>query len=80
MSPISGTVASGTHAGLDFGTTNSTLGIAARGGPPRLLPVEGEALTIPSALFFSLEDGHTYFGRKAVSEYVEGRKAASCAP
>ncbi|WP_245283092.1 Hsp70 family protein [Aureimonas altamirensis] len=72
MSPISGTVASGTHAGLDFGTTNSTLGIAARGAPPRLLPVEGEALTIPSALFFSLEDGHTYFGRKAVSEYVEG--------
>lgn len=59
-------------AGLDFGTTNSTLGVAARGGPAQLLPVEGDATTIPSALFFSLEDGRTYFGRQAVREYVEG--------
>lgn len=58
--------------GLDFGTTNSTLSLCAPGGAPRLLPVEGEHLTIPSALFFSLEDGHTYFGRQAVFEYVDG--------
>jgi hypothetical chaperone protein len=58
--------------GLDFGTTNSTLSLCAPGGAPRLLPVEGENLTIPSALFFSLEDGHTYFGRQAVFEYVDG--------
>ncbi|WP_427025394.1 Hsp70 family protein [Aureimonas ureilytica] len=58
--------------GLDFGTTNSTLALCAPGGAPRLLPVEGEHLTIPSALFFSLEDGHTYFGRRAVFEYVDG--------
>ncbi|KAA0968948.1 Hsp70 family protein [Aureimonas fodinaquatilis] len=63
---------SGYFAGLDFGTTNSTLALAAPGGAPRLLPVEGDALTIPSALFFSLEDGETYFGRKAVAEYVDG--------
>ncbi|MEX6506507.1 Hsp70 family protein [Jiella sp. M17.18] len=61
-----------TFAGLDFGTTNSTLGLASPGGEPRLLPVEGDALTIPSALFFSLEDGETYFGRAAVFEYVDG--------
>ncbi|MFD2237414.1 Hsp70 family protein [Aureimonas populi] len=60
------------HPGLDFGTTNSTLALCAPGGTPRLLPVEGEHLTIPSALFFSLEDGGTYFGRKAVFEYVDG--------
>ncbi|WP_185984562.1 Hsp70 family protein [Aureimonas mangrovi] len=60
------------HAGLDFGTTNSTIALCAPGGAPRLLPVEGEHLTIPSALFFSLEDGGTYVGRKAVFEYVDG--------
>ena len=62
-------------AGLDFGTTNSTLGLAPAGGAnsgPRLLAVEGEAPTLPSALFFSLEDGKTYFGRAAVFEYVDG--------
>ncbi|WP_182087293.1 Hsp70 family protein [Aureimonas sp. ME7] len=58
--------------GLDFGTTNSTLSLCSPGQKPRLLPVEGEHLTIPSALFFSLEDGNTYFGRRAVFEYVDG--------
>ncbi|KAB0681252.1 Hsp70 family protein [Aureimonas leprariae] len=61
------------HAGLDFGTTNSTLGVCGEGGgAPRLLALEGEHRTIPSALFFSLEDGRTYFGRAAVHEYVDG--------
>lgn len=62
-------------AGLDFGTTNSTLGLApAAGGNagPRLLAVEGDAPTLPSALFFSFEDGITRFGRAAVFEYVDG--------
>jgi len=59
-------------AGLDFGTTNSTLSLCEPGQAPRLLPVEGEHRTIPSALFFSLEDGETYFGRRAVHEYVDG--------
>ncbi|MBO0663156.1 Hsp70 family protein [Jiella sp. MQZ9-1] len=62
-------------AGLDFGTTNSTLALAAAAGvqgAPRLLALEGEASTLPSALFFSFEDGDTYFGRAAVFEYVDG--------
>ena len=58
--------------GLDFGTTNSTLALCAPGGAPELLAVEDEHRTIPSALFFSLEDGRTYFGRQAVFEYVDG--------
>jgi hypothetical chaperone protein len=41
-------------------------------GSPTLIPVEGEHLTIPSALFFSLEDGGVRFGRAAVAEYMEG--------
>ncbi|PZO81373.1 MAG: heat-shock protein [Mesorhizobium amorphae] len=60
------------HPGIDFGTTNSTIGLCGPDGTPRLLGVEGEHQTIPSALFFSLEDGRTYFGRAAVAEYVDG--------
>ena len=60
------------QCGVDFGTTNSTLGLCAPGGSPTLIPVEGEHLTIPSALFFSLEDGGVRFGRAAVAEYMEG--------
>jgi hypothetical chaperone protein len=58
--------------GVDFGTTNSTVGLCEPGGAPVLVPLEGENLTIPSALFYSLEDGRTYFGRAAVFEYMDG--------
>lgn len=60
------------HCGVDFGTTNSTVGLCARGGAPYLIPLEGEQVTIPSALFFSLEDGSVHFGRSAVHEYMDG--------
>lgn len=59
------------NCGLDFGTSNSTLGVAAN-GVPHLLPLEDGKQTIPSAIFFSFEDDATYFGRKALSEYVTG--------
>ena len=57
--------------GLDFGTSNSTLGVAGANGP-RLLPLEGDRPTIPSVLFFGFEDDAILFGRAAVSEYVSG--------
>jgi hypothetical chaperone protein len=60
------------YCGVDFGTTNSTVGLCAPGGMPSLIALEGEQVTIPSALFFSLEDGATYFGRAAVFEYMDG--------
>ncbi|TYR34600.1 Hsp70 family protein [Mesorhizobium microcysteis] len=60
------------HCGVDFGTTNSTVGLCAPGGAPHLIPLEGEQVTIPSALFFSLEDGSVHFGRSAVHEYMDG--------
>ena len=59
------------NCGLDFGTSNSTLGVAAN-GVPHLLPLEDGKQTIPSAIFFSFEDDTTYFGRRALSEYVTG--------
>ncbi|KXF77969.1 heat-shock protein [Paramesorhizobium deserti] len=60
------------HCGVDFGTTNSTVGLCAPGCDPFLIPVEGGEVTIPSALFFSLEDGSVHFGRSAVHEYMDG--------
>jgi hypothetical chaperone protein len=57
--------------GLDFGTSNSTLGMAGRNGP-RLLPLEADKVTIPSVLFFGFEDDAIHFGREAVGEYVSG--------
>ncbi len=60
------------HCGVDFGTTNSTIGAIAPGSGPRLVPVEGEDVTIPSALFFAFDDGGVRFGRHAVRGYMEG--------
>jgi len=60
------------HCGMDFGTSNSTVAAAGGNQPPRLLPLEDEKPTIPSAIFFSFEEDRTYFGRQAVSEYVTG--------
>lgn len=60
------------YCGLDFGTSNSTFAVAAAEGAPRLLPLEDGKPTIPSVLFFSFEDDRTYFGRKALSEYITG--------
>ncbi|HEX2017849.1 MAG TPA: Hsp70 family protein [Aurantimonas sp.] len=60
------------YPGLDFGTTNSTLALAGRQAAPRLVALEGGDVTIPSALFYSLDDGRTYFGRAAIFEYVDG--------
>ncbi|AZO56536.1 MAG: Hsp70 family protein [Mesorhizobium sp.] len=61
--------------GIDFGTSNSTVGVI-RNGRARLVPLEGEQPTLPSAVFFNFEDGHTYFGRRAIGDYtdsIEGR-------
>ncbi|HMO29150.1 Hsp70 family protein [Enterovirga sp.] len=58
--------------GLDFGTSNTTLGVM-RGGEPRLLPLEGEERTIPSAIFFA-PDGERLIGRAGIAAYVEGRQ------
>ncbi|MBZ9976846.1 Hsp70 family protein [Mesorhizobium sp. BR-1-1-10] len=56
--------------GIDFGTSNSTVGVI-RNGKARLVPLEGGQPTLPSAVFFNFEDGHTYFGRRAIGDYTE---------
>ena len=62
--------------GLDFGTSNSAIGIVRDGGP-ELAPVEGDDTLIPSAVFFDYETrGRVAFGNEAIAAYVgqtEGR-------
>src|SRR5262245_3997955 len=62
--------------GLDFGTSNSAIGVVGDGGPV-LAPVEGEATLIPSAVFLDYETrGRILFGAAAIAAYMgatEGR-------
>jgi hypothetical chaperone protein len=63
------------YGGIDFGTSNSTVGVI-RNNRARLVALEGGQPTLPSAVFFNFEDGHTYFGRRAIGDYtdsIEGR-------
>lgn len=58
-------------AGIDFGTSNSTLGLADDAGA-RLLPLEGDDVTLPSAVFFHSDAPDVDFGRAALTAYLEG--------
>ncbi|SNY92823.1 hypothetical chaperone protein [Cohaesibacter sp. ES.047] len=57
--------------GLDFGTSNSTLGLIDN-GKARLVELEGDEVTLPSTLFFDFEEHSTHFGRDAIATYMEG--------
>lgn len=57
--------------GIDFGTSNSTVGIC-KNGKVSLAPVEKSHTTIPSAVFFDYEELITLYGREAVATYIEG--------
>lgn len=62
--------------GIDFGTSNSAVSWATPGQTARLIPLEGEATTLPTAVFFDDEDHSTHFGRAAMARYLahhEGR-------
>jgi hypothetical chaperone protein len=63
--------------GLDFGTSNSTIGVI-RDGRKTMVPLEQDShsewqTTMPSAMFFDFEDDTTSFGRKAVALYADGK-------
>jgi hypothetical chaperone protein len=61
------------YCGIDFGTSNSTVGLG-QAGASRLLPLEGGNPTLPSAIFFDFEDRLTRFGRDAVAAYTDGHE------
>jgi len=56
--------------GLDFGTSNTTLGTIV-GAEPVLSELEPGHTTIPSAIFYEV-DGAVLIGRRAIEAYVEG--------
>jgi hypothetical chaperone protein len=56
--------------GLDFGTSNTTLGTI-EGEAPVLAELEAGHTTIPSAIFYEV-DGAVLIGRKAIAAYVDG--------
>jgi hypothetical chaperone protein len=61
--------------GLDFGTSNSAIGIA-RGDGVALAPLEDDRTLMPSAVFFDYEAHRARFGSDAIAAYVgqtEGR-------
>jgi hypothetical chaperone protein len=54
--------------GIDFGTSNSSVGVCDADGP-RLLPIQRGATSVPTALFFSFDDNSTTFGHEALERY-----------
>ncbi len=61
------------YAGIDFGTSNSTIGLAdARGA--RLIALEEDQVTMPSAVFFHADGVPPVFGRAAITAYLEGEE------
>ncbi len=58
--------------GIDFGTSNSAMSVRQGAGPARMISLEGDARTLPTALFFNAEESRTHFGRDAIAQYLEG--------
>ena len=59
--------------GVDFGTSNSTVGWS-RPGRPTLLPLEDGKPTLPSVVFFNADEEAVYFGRAALTNYLAGNE------
>ncbi len=57
-------------AGIDFGTTNSSAAIS-DGGVPRMVHLEDDKDTIPTALFFPEKSSAVHFGRDAQQKYKD---------
>ena len=57
--------------GIDFGTSNSTVGWL-RPDAPILVPLEDGRATLPSAVFFNADEDSIHYGRAALAEYLEG--------
>lgn len=58
------------YCGIDFGTSNSAVCVG-MGDAVRLTAIEGDATTLPSAIFFNFETEKVTFGRQAIAEYLD---------
>jgi hypothetical chaperone protein len=59
--------------GVDFGTSNSTVGWQ-RPGQTALLLLEDGKVTLPSVIFFHAEGVHVSYGRAALADYLSGHE------
>jgi hypothetical chaperone protein len=59
--------------GVDFGTSNSTVGWV-RPGVPALLALEDGKATLPSVVFFNADDDEVSYGRAALAGYLAGHE------
>ena len=57
--------------GIDFGTSNSTVGWLRPDTDP-LIALEDDKITLPSVVFFNFEERRPVYGRLALHEYLEG--------
>ncbi|UGQ48493.1 Hsp70 family protein [Massilia endophytica] len=57
--------------GVDFGTSNSTVGWV-RPGQPTMLQLEDGKPTLPSVVFFNADDDEVSYGRAALADYLAG--------
>ncbi len=57
--------------GIDFGTSNSTVGWWRPDVEP-LIALEDGKITLPSVIFFNIEERRPVYGRLALHEYLEG--------
>lgn len=58
--------------GLDFGTSNSAIGVMTPGAAPSLVPLESGGALLPSAIFFDFEQSKPLFGAEAIDAYTGG--------
>jgi hypothetical chaperone protein len=61
----------GNACGVDFGTSNSTMGWV-RPGQQTMLALEEGKPTLPSVVFFNADDDEVSYGRAALADYLAG--------
>ena len=59
--------------GIDFGTSNSAVGVASSGGA-KLIGLESGKLDMPTTLFFNFDEDEWLFGREAIEHYIDGER------
>jgi hypothetical chaperone protein len=57
--------------GIDFGTSNSAAALISPDGQLQVIPLDGDSASMPTALFFSAEDSHIYYGSAALQTYLK---------
>ena len=68
------TLLADTTLGIDFGTSNSAMAWRRAGQAAQLVPLEGRAAAMPTALFFQYETQSTHYGRDAMQQYLAGEE------